>query len=232
MDAEKGLIDWGVILAELEAKKAALEQSIASIRTAINLGVLGGTAAAVGFTVMEAGFDVPSSGSSSVVDLPAGAFLGKSVPVAIVAYLEAARSKKTAHEIAIALRDGGIESSSGNFDNVVIGALHRLKKAETVLRFKDGWGLSKWYPAGLRGNGSASPKKRRPKKKINKKTIQTSDAALLKILRSNPNLALRPRELADLSGLPPLVIEDFIFRQTKAGTIAESPEGFFGVPRK
>ncbi len=79
-------------------------------------------------------------------------------------YLSAAQRKKTIKEIAAALKDGGVESTSDNFDNVVTGALFRLKTAGKVLRFKDGWGLPEWYPANIRAASPAGSSKR-PKKK-------------------------------------------------------------------
>jgi hypothetical protein len=169
MNTEKGMIDWASILAELEAKKAALEQSIAGIRASMTLGVLGG---AVGDVPAPAISSSLGSASSAPVELPAGAFLGKSLPASVKLYLSAARSKRTIKEIAQGLREGGIESTSPNFEGVVTGSLNRLKAAGEVLRFKDGWGLAEWYPPGFRGSPAVADKKgkKNGKKRSQKKT--------------------------------------------------------------
>ncbi len=135
-----------------------------------------------GGTVVE-GIDLSSmaaSGNGEIgqpIDLPDGAFLGKSVPACIKLYLSASRKKKTSKEITAALRDGGVESTSGSFDNVVTTALNRLRTAGEVLKFKDGWGLSEWYPANMRTGGSAGKQVTKGKKKTKKGKPKTTAAA-------------------------------------------------------
>ncbi len=101
------------------------------------------------------------------LDLPEGAFLGKSIPQCIKLYLSAARKKKTVKEITTALIEGGVESTSSKFENTVTSSLNRLKLAGEVLRFRDGWGLPDWYPAHIRASTPATGK--RPRKKRAKK---------------------------------------------------------------
>src|SRR5207248_11676301 len=101
-------------------------------------------------------------------DIPKGAFLGKSIPEAISIYLKTVRKKCTGSEIAQSLKKGGIESTSRNFQLTVTNTLYRLKEAGKVLRFEDGWGLSEWYPEGLRSRvdqKKTKGKKSGPKKK-------------------------------------------------------------------
>jgi hypothetical protein len=98
------------------------------------------------------------------MDLPAGAFLGKSLPDAIKLYLEAMRQRKTAKEIATALREGGVVSTSDNFESVVQAALQRLKSMGHLLKFADGWGLPEWSPASFR-NAAKAATAAKPKKK-------------------------------------------------------------------
>jgi hypothetical protein len=57
------------------------------------------------------------------VELPTGAFLGKSIGAAIKLYLGAIRRKQTTKEIAVALKEGGVESTSDNFESVVLASL-------------------------------------------------------------------------------------------------------------
>jgi hypothetical protein len=152
--------DPGVILAGLEAKKAALEALIASWRAAIAIGALGPVS------------DLPSlnggGSESGPIELPEGAFRGRSVPEAIKLYLSAAKRKQTAKEIAAALREGGMESTAANFETVITGALHRLKGRDEVLRFKDGWALAEHYSEHLRAR-LADTKRHAPSKGAKRK---------------------------------------------------------------
>src|SRR5580698_4809299 len=77
------------------------------------------------------GIELPSVSLSNgdlgqPMDLPDGAFFGKSIPACVKLYMSAAKKKKTIKEIAAALREGGVESTSDNFESVVTGALNRL----------------------------------------------------------------------------------------------------------
>jgi len=147
------------LLADMEAKKAALDAAMVAIRAAIVAGALGApgdyqpVANGVSATVPQAGF----------ADLPRGAFLGKTATEAIRLYLSTVRRKQTNKEIAQALRDGGLESA-GDFGNFITSALFRMKKEGTLLRFDDGWGLSEWYNEAFRakvgGVVSKKPTKR------------------------------------------------------------------------
>lgn len=135
-------VDYTSILADIDAKIGALESARESIKAARASGALGPQS------------DIPESGSGYSLgvsyELPRGALLGKSIPAAIKLYLDAIKKKQTIKQIAQALKEGGVESTSDNFDNIITGSLNRLKVAKEVLRFKDGWGLSEQYPGHLR----------------------------------------------------------------------------------
>src|ERR1700733_6023541 len=141
-------IDYGAILADLEAKKNLLEQAIASFRAALAVGALGGGNGSSSY----ANFSSPSvNGSIHGGEVPAGAFLGKSIPEAVKLYLSIAKSKKTTREIADALRKGGMEKTSTNFENIVHAGVNRaMKNTSAFLRVGKAWALPEWYPAGVR----------------------------------------------------------------------------------
>ena len=152
--------DYAKLLADMEAKKAALETAITSLRAALASGALGQPAS---LSSLPASM---GSATSAPLDLPVGTFLNKSIPAAIGLYLQAAKRKKTTQEIALALKEDGVESTSRNFEGVVTGSLNRLKDREEVLRFKDGWGWAKYWPAHIRSGVSETNKKpSRSKKK-------------------------------------------------------------------
>lgn len=117
------------------------------------------------------------------IDLPKGAFYGKSVPACVELYLSAGKVKRTNKEIAAALHKGGVESNAKDFDTVVNGALFGLKKAGKVLRFDDGWGLSEWYPAHIRSvtpvpAGGSKKNTKKGKKKPPRKAIAAKPAVV------------------------------------------------------
>ena len=153
--------DFAEFLAVLEAKRAALDALIGSYRAALSLGALGQPG-----DVDVTPYRGPGGGGgSAAIDLPQGALLGKSLPAAIHLYLSAARRKQTTREVVTALKDGGVESTSRNFENTVATALHRLKAAGTVLKFNDGWGLAEFYPESIRSRITAQADQKATAKK-------------------------------------------------------------------
>jgi hypothetical protein len=135
--------DYSAMLADARAKRAALDAFIASLENAQAMGALGqSSGSSAGMSTLQA--------SHSAVELPLGALMNKSVSNAIKLYLAACKKKLTSREIAIALKEGGVESTSKNFDIIVNNTLRNLKKAGVVLQFRDGWGLAELYPEGIR----------------------------------------------------------------------------------
>lgn len=179
MSAEK--IDYyATILADAEAKIAALQELVASVKKAAALGALSGQSIEVSATTSLA----PES-----VDLPVGAFSGLSVPAAIKMYLGAIKRKQTAPQIVAALKDGGMESTASNFYTVVAGALLRLKRSSEVLRFKDGWGLASLYPEHIRK--AAATQESKPARKKAKKPIKGKTKTKAKAEQSdNPSVVV------------------------------------------
>jgi ribosomal protein S25 len=167
-------LDYAAIIADLEAKKAAIEATISSLRSAMALGTLG---AGQGGDVSGGGasptFANPYSMSGG--EVPAGAFLGKSIPEAARVYLEIVKKKQTSREIAEALLKGGIESTSNNFISIVHAILDRARKSPnaSIVKLGTQWGLAGWYPKGILNNVAAAM----PPKKKGKKTKKNVKAA-------------------------------------------------------
>lgn len=159
-------------IADIEKKIAALQAVLVSLKSASAIGAL--SAAVEGGELSMGSFSVGNSGQP--IDLPEGAYNGKSIPQCVKLYLSAAKRKKTVQEIAAALHDGGVESTSPNFEGVVYGALFRLKASGEVLRFKDGWGLPEWYPANIRASAPAASKRTKAKKKSKKSKPPSKEA--------------------------------------------------------
>lgn len=237
--------DYSAIVADLEAKKAAIEATLATLRSAMAIGALG-----------QAG-DVPTAfngGSSSAPmyggDVPDGAFHGKGIPEATKLYLEIVKKKQTTREVADALQKGGMESTSSNFVGVVQAGLNRARKLPNSQLVKLGiyWGLKPWYPKGV-VSGIAGPskkgkkKQRKPAKANGPKPSETASIKhpqpvkpgseltasgakdkILEMLTINPHLEFTAQELAAEVGYSisqtPLILANLV-RAGKAQKTAD-----------
>jgi len=169
-------MDYPCILADLEAKRAALEQTIVSLRAAMALGALG--QAAIELSANGSVGPIPTTFSplmASGGEVPAGAFHGKSIPDAAKLYLEIVKKKQTSKEIAEALVKGGMESTSKNFPSIVHSILDRARRRPNPAFVKLGtqWGLASWYPNFVPGAVSLKAgKKKAAKKKASTKPAE------------------------------------------------------------
>jgi hypothetical protein len=162
-------IDYSAVLADLEAKRAALDAMILNLRL---------------FLAGQTGASQLSSGSgvaaNSTGEVPAGAFLGKSIPDAVKLYLQIMKRKATTREIAEALRRGGMESTSNNFNGIVHAVINRYWKGggDIIKLDKSTWGLAAWYPSGVRATvpeKRPTGKKRGPKAKATKRAKEPAE---------------------------------------------------------
>jgi hypothetical protein len=159
------------LFAYVEARITAWQAVLSSLKAALSLDPGGQAGEGIDLSSLA----VSQNGElGQPIDLPDGAFFGKSVPACVKLYLSAARKKKTVKEIATALREGGVETTAGNFENIVTTALTRLRTAGEVLKFKDGWGLSEWYPASMRTTGTVGKQPAKNKKKGKKTKAKAS----------------------------------------------------------
>ena len=241
---EKG-IDYAAILADLEAKRATLDNAIASLRAVFASGALG--QASEGTTL---NFSAPSvSGALHGGEIPAGAFLGKSIPEAVKAYLSLVKRKATTREIAQALLKGGMETSGkGSFETIVGSALYRVRNQGDIVRVKGAWGLSEWWPAGIRSAAGQEKSKARKAKKTSRKkpkismlhdeissTASTSDAPqklwdrILQTLREHPNKEFTKAYLAASLGVALKTVAPALARLVKKGSIKMPSPDTYGA---
>lgn len=234
-------LDYIAFVADLEAKRDALNASIASLRAAISMGALGKVAdmpPASGGMMLNTGMPSISGG-----EVPAGAFHGKSIPEAAKLYLEIVKKKQTSKEIADALRKGGMESTSKSFPNMVHSVLDRARKANTgiVKLDRSHWGLTEWYPASLRA--SVSQEKRAGKKKARKgkgRKVPTEAAQAplalqpgkaneraMELLQSNPASEHSLADVAKHVGMGEKGARLMLGKLLKAKKIAMSAPGFY-----
>ncbi len=244
MGDDKPVMDYGAILADLEAKKVALESLIASVRMAAASGIV-----SVGdFVSATSGAGTSTPSISSTAEIPNGAFHGKSIPEAAKAYLSMIKKKQTTREIAEALRRGGMETTSSKFEQIVHAVLDRSKKASgEFVRVGNAWALATWYPATMRASSSQQDQKINKKRKKAKKAkrsapkdpiatgkpaesktddeIQRPSDRIVIFLTRNPQTHYSATDIS--SALKINGIQLFLGKLVKAGRIHKTAEGTF-----
>jgi|HubBroStandDraft_6_1064221.scaffolds.fasta_scaffold107665_2 hypothetical protein len=168
----RGPVDWGAVIAELEAKRDALDKAIASFRLIKASGVLFGAAE----DAMPAMADSVSLGLHGG-EVPVGAFLGKSIPEAAKLCLQITKRKLTTREVVDSLLKGGIETTAktSSFPSIVHSILARsVKTGSGIIKVdRSHWGLAEWYPRGLASANRTNGKKRHKAVRKSKAAKQT-----------------------------------------------------------
>ena len=242
-------IDYEAILVDLEAKKAAIETAIAGLKAAMSAF---GTTEGTSFVKLGATLVNPSMHGGEV---PAGAFLGKSIPESAKLYLSIAKSKKTTREIADALRKGGMETSSTNFENIVHAGLNRaMKNTGAFLRVGKAWALPEWYPAGMRAvqdkRENHKPRKSKRKRSQQRQSImpttpekteptptegrhpaKLSERAVA-FVNSHPKEEFTAKQLSEQFGIHAKVISMTMAKPVKQGLIKMSAPGTYCAVEK
>ena len=125
------VINYEVVLADLEARKAKLESAIESIRQIL------------GQTVMSPSGG-PGGGISSSGKPAHDAFIGMSIPEAAKKHLSAVRKKLATQELMNALTEGGLPESK--YSTVYAILRRRERQVGDIINMKGDWALSEWYP--------------------------------------------------------------------------------------
>lgn len=232
-DEKENKLDWGSFIGALEAKRDLLDQAIASLKAAMAAGGLGG-AEGMSFVNLAGTVVNPSIHNGEV---PAGAFLRKSIPEAAKLYLSIVKKKQTTKQIADALLDGGIETSSKSFEVTVGTGLYRASRtAGEIVKLKSGaWGLAEWYPAGMRTSHEARGKRkprnaRRAKQKepeapalpaASPVTKKLSDR-IIEMLAGDTNLEFTKKEISEALGVKSQIAAPVLARLQKKKLIRMS----------
>lgn len=221
-------IDFTAILANMEAKRGALDAAIASLRAAIVSGALLG---AVSGDLI--GAPVTTVGITQNAEIPNGAFLGKTVSQAIKLYLSIVLKKQTTRQIVEALKRGGVESKSDKFGNIVYNNLTRMEKVTgEIAKVNQEWGLAEWYHPGIRtptGHaGQAGRKGPNVKQKSVGSQVTTSKrldeglpSRIKKLLESKPDSSYGPAEIASALGVKPIAVNVRLKRMLERGQITK-----------
>jgi len=242
-DSENTTLDYGPVIADLESKKRFLEQTIAALK-AVSAGAL----------TVNVGSDLnaladSASGAIYNGDIPAGAFLGKSIPDAAKLYLSIVKRKQTSKEIAEALLKYGIETRSKNFNIQVHTLLDRARHRLGIVKL-DGsyWGLAEWYPASLRSAVVPAAAKKSKKHRGSKRhrgakpenaaagipasgTAKTSGGGVQEkvvlLLKSKPGTEFSGTEVAASVGLKPQVANLLLGKLVAANIAEKTASGKF-----
>jgi hypothetical protein len=163
-------------LAIIETKIAALQTLADSYRAALSVGALG--QASEGGDAFQASANQSRQRTGGAPDLPKGAFRGMGIAEAIRAYLGAAKAKQGHKAIVTALQEGGVASTSDDFEKMVVSTLHRLRHRGELLQFKDGWDLSDGYSDSFRQRlKEAAPKPKTVRKTLKARVAKRAKAA-------------------------------------------------------
>ena len=131
-------VDYAPIIADLERKRAEIDQTIASLRRLSGLS--------------ENGSDANSSTTDASLPIGVGgglrddAFFGMKGPEAVKAFLAWAKRPQGAAKIASELVAHGFTTTATTPANAIRTTLVRLQEAGEVVQVKKEWGLASWYP--------------------------------------------------------------------------------------
>jgi hypothetical protein len=136
-------VDYEAVLADLHAKRAAIDVAITAIEQLRSVGQAAATTVA----------GVAPGKPVDPLTIRDDAFFGLSIGEAAKKYLQMVKRKQTVKEIADALERGGLPHTSSNFVATVGTMIGRLAKSDSdLVRVGRGdWGLAAWY-------GSRRPK--------------------------------------------------------------------------
>ncbi len=227
-------VDYAQIIADLEAKRNALDATITAFRTAQALGALGlGVSDAMGGMGDSVSAVMLPSG-----DVPVGAFLGKSIPEAAKLCLQIVKRKLTSREIAEYLKKGGIESAAKNFSALVHSILIRASRAGNgiVKLDRSYWALAEWYPASMRTAGTTERRPYKRRKGRQRKSESTGEpkqkasapgavSRITQVLRSKAGAEFSAEEIATPANLSLRVTRLMLGRLMASKAAERTPTG-------
>jgi hypothetical protein len=128
MDENKSGIDYNVVLADLEAKKAQIESAIQGIKTLL------------GASVEISGHNSPGKEKEIKFD----SFVGLGNIEATIKYLRMCKQPKTSKEIIEALEKGGLEAKYPTISSQL--SRRAANEGDIVIIGRGKWALQEFYP--------------------------------------------------------------------------------------
>lgn len=136
-------INYEALIADIEAKIAHLQATLAGVKAVAAMNGLGINPAP---TTPSGGGGIPQGGKPAP-----DAFLGKSIPEAAKMYLTSQRRKLSTQELMEAMEAGGLPGSK--YQTVYAILARRENKVGDIVNIKGDWALSEWYPNYVKKNG-------------------------------------------------------------------------------
>ena len=132
------MADYEGVLADLKARRAALDQERAALETAIG---------AIERLLLSAGQATRLGVQADIRTVSPRAFVGLTMPQAITKYLRQVQEPQTKRQLKEGLRSGGMRMGA-NAGAHIYNTLHRLSQGEGPYRHEnDGrWSLREWPP--------------------------------------------------------------------------------------
>jgi hypothetical protein len=132
-------LDYAAFLADLEAKRDALNKVITDLKDYLGLE---------SHAPAERGAPHMTVRAGGKVDIPSDAFFNMKIPDAIVKYLKVVRGKQSVRQITDAMEQGGLKSLAKDAYNNIYTTLMRMSKSPDAAIIKVGsdWALAEWYP--------------------------------------------------------------------------------------
>jgi hypothetical protein len=164
VDIPKPYDPYEIVLSDLRAKRAQIDQAIATLE---------GLRAA-GLPVSPALVEGQDQGQNNSGEIMQGTFLGMSLADAARKLLTIRKRPLTTTEILEGLQFGGVVFRGQAPGNVVGSILHRHSGTDIVSIARGTWGLKEWYPGRSFKKGAKADN---GEKGEDEATIETSETA-------------------------------------------------------
>jgi hypothetical protein len=143
MSSDPQGIDYSAVLADLEAKQAAIANAITVIRTLVSLNVQAIQIPSVATNMF------PVQSPQADTELREDSFFNMTIVEAARKYLALRKRPATTPDVIDALRRGGQQNSSAASFHITVGSVlnRAYSQGAGIVRVARGtWGLAEWYP--------------------------------------------------------------------------------------
>lgn len=157
------VIDYKIVIADLRAKRSALDAAIAGLEQWQGLGGGDESPVVAGETRLDQ--------RSETNEIRSDSFFGLSIPDAIRKCFRIAKRPLSLSELTNSLKNGGMLTTATNLMATVSATLQRMKQqsGEVVALGKGQWGLAEWYPGLRREKIEATAKPNKSRKRTRPK---------------------------------------------------------------
>jgi hypothetical protein len=161
-----GEIDYAAVLADLKAKRSALDVVIGGLEQWLSLKG--------GEVEVDPTYAASAERTGTPGEVRSDSFFGMTIPDAIRACLKLMKRPMGLTELTKALEEGGLLTSARDLTSTVSATLTRMKRMEgDVVPVQGRWGLSQWYPGMRKEKIEATAKPKKKKRQTSKSKAET-----------------------------------------------------------